>query len=82
VASLQPADKEGWCTKQGGSIKTWKKRWFVLKGNRLWYFKGKTDTEAKGYIDLERGTVVRDESKRRKNISPFKPAAPKEGGCF
>ena len=66
VASLQPADKEGFSTKQGGGIKTWKKRWFVLKGNRLWYFKGKTDTEAKGFIELEPGTLVRDESSPKK----------------
>lgn len=71
VASLQPADKEGFCTKQGGSIKTWKKRWFVLKGNKLWYFKNKTDTEAKGFIELEAGTIVRDESTHRKKKNMF-----------
>ena len=78
MASLQPADKDGWCTKQGGSIKTWKRRWFVLKEKRLWYFKGKPvffrniyrgkyfyyqqDTEAKGFIELEPGSTVKDES--------------------
>jgi len=41
VASLQPADREGWMTKQGGSYKSWKKRWFVLKGTQLFYFKNK-----------------------------------------
>jgi len=66
VTSLQPADKEGWMTKQGGSIKTWKKRWFVLKGNKLYYFKGKTDDDAKGLIDLEADTLVRNESDNKK----------------
>ena len=71
VASLQPADKEGFSTKQGGGIKTWKKRWFVLKGNRLWYFKGKTDTEATGFIELEPGTLVRDESNPKKKKAMY-----------
>ena len=29
--------KEGWMTKQGGMIKTWKKRWFMLVGQELIY---------------------------------------------
>jgi hypothetical protein len=33
------AEKKGWCKKQGGRIKTWKKRWLVLKDNCLYYFK-------------------------------------------
>eukprot|EP00727_Mastigamoeba_balamuthi_P009613 m51a1_g5274 hypothetical protein (494) ;mRNA; r:153597-156304 len=82
VMSLQPPDKEGWATKQGGSIKTWKKRWFILKGNRLWYFKGKTDTEAKGYIELEPTTVVRDESKKRKNMFSVQARGPKGRRMF
>jgi len=66
VASLEPHDFDGYLTKQGGAIKTWKKRWFVLKGPKLWYFKGKTDTSAKGFIELEATTLVRDESANNK----------------
>ena len=33
------AEKKGWVTKQGGRVKTWKKRWMVLKDNCLYYFK-------------------------------------------
>eukprot|EP01113_Clastostelium_recurvatum_P026151 TRINITY_DN3138_c0_g1_i2.p1 TRINITY_DN3138_c0_g1~~TRINITY_DN3138_c0_g1_i2.p1 ORF type:complete len:830 (-),score=195.56 TRINITY_DN3138_c0_g1_i2:127-2616(-) len=32
-------EKKGWMVKQGGRIKTWKTRWFVLSGNTLYYFK-------------------------------------------
>ena len=34
-------DKElkGYLVKQGGRIKTWKKRWFVLSDNCIYYFK-------------------------------------------
>jgi len=66
VASLEPHDKDGFLTKQGGAIKTWKKRWFVLKGPKLWYFKSKNDTSAKGFIELEATTLVRDESANSK----------------
>ena len=60
VASLQPSQFEGWATKQGGGWKSWKRRWFVIKDRKMWYFVGKTDTEAKGWIDLTPGTEVRD----------------------
>ena len=33
------AEKKGYLTKQGGRVKTWKKRWFVLTSNNLYYFK-------------------------------------------
>lgn len=36
---LQIASKSGFFTKRGGSIKTWKQRFFILVGNRLYYFK-------------------------------------------
>jgi len=66
VASLNPPDREGFLTKQGGSIKTWKKRWFVLKGKKLVYFKSKNDAEATGIIELEADSFVRDERDKDK----------------
>jgi cytohesin len=33
------AEKKGYLVKQGGRIKTWKKRWFVVKDNCLYYFR-------------------------------------------
>lgn len=53
VKSLGQCTREGWLTKQGGSIKTWKKRWFILKGNTLFYFKTRTDQDLTGSITLE-----------------------------
>ena len=32
-------DMEGWLHKQSDKYKTWNKRWFVLKGPNLFYFK-------------------------------------------
>jgi PH domain len=53
VKSLGQGAKEGWLTKQGGSIKTWKRRWFVLKGDTLFYFKTPKDQDVTGSIALE-----------------------------
>ena len=48
--------KEGFLTKQGNSVKTWKKRWVVVKttGNSasLYYFKAKTDKMPAGIIPV------------------------------
>lgn len=33
-------DMEGWLHKQSDKYRTWNKRWFVLKGPNLLYFKG------------------------------------------
>jgi len=66
VASLTPADHEGWMTKQGGSVKSWKKRWFVLKGSQLFYFKTKKDTDLTGVVELTKESFVRREDKKKK----------------
>ncbi|ETO34984.1 hypothetical protein RFI_02095 [Reticulomyxa filosa] len=46
--------KEGYMTKQGGSIKTWRRRYFVLfSDGQMYYFKQKENQEiAKGSVDL------------------------------
>lgn len=41
LSSITPGDKEGWLIKSGGSVKSWKRRWAVLKGDKLYYFKAK-----------------------------------------
>lgn len=41
-ASLRPATKEGFLTKQGEIVRNWKRRWFVLKNKMLYYFESKT----------------------------------------
>ena len=49
--------KEGWATKQGGMIKTWKKRWFVLKNEVLLYYT-KPGAEEQGRIELSSTCVA------------------------
>mmetsp|Transcript_7366 Transcript_7366/g.12380 ORF Transcript_7366/g.12380 Transcript_7366/m.12380 type:complete len:522 (+) Transcript_7366:80-1645(+) len=62
------ATKSGWLVKQGHIFRTWKKRWFVLEGPLLKYFKTGTDgpnnssepptlSEMKGCITLLNCTV-------------------------
>jgi serine/threonine protein kinase len=44
--------KAGWVVKEGGKIKTWKKRWMALEGDVLSYYKKETKKEKCGEIRL------------------------------
>ncbi|XP_053970916.1 cytohesin-1 isoform X1 [Hylaeus anthracinus] len=59
-------DKEGWLWKQaGGRYKSWKRRWFILNDNCLYYFEYTTDKEPRGIIPLE-NIKVREVQDRHK----------------
>ena len=58
-------DKEGWLLKQGGRYKTWKRRWFILVDNCLYYFEYTSDKEPKGIIPLE-NLQIREASDQKK----------------
>ncbi|XP_076684105.1 cytohesin steppke isoform X3 [Andrena cerasifolii] len=58
-------DKEGWLWKQGGRYKSWKRRWFILNDNCLYYFEYTTDKEPRGIIPLE-NIQVREVQDRHK----------------
>jgi hypothetical protein len=66
VASLTNPDKDGYLTKQGGHIKTWKKRWCVLKDGTIFYFTSPKDTTPKGTIDLEKSSKISDTNLTKK----------------
>ncbi|XP_064490249.1 uncharacterized protein CG43867-like isoform X2 [Ornithodoros turicata] len=48
-------EKSGYLTKLGGKLKTWKRRWFVLKNGALRYYKSQCDVNRKpqGQIALD-----------------------------
>jgi len=50
-------DREGWLVKQGGSWKSWKRRWFVLSDRCLYYFQHTAENVPKGIIPLENVSV-------------------------
>ena len=52
-----PIDKEGFLQKRGEVNRAFQKRWFVLKGNILFYFDKKGDREPNGVIILEGVTL-------------------------
>lgn len=56
-ATTPPVDLEGWLNKRGEINKSWQRRWFVLKGNLLFYFERKGDREPLGMVILEGCTV-------------------------
>eukprot|EP01103_Thecamoeba_quadrilineata_P002859 TRINITY_DN12718_c0_g1_i1.p1 TRINITY_DN12718_c0_g1~~TRINITY_DN12718_c0_g1_i1.p1 ORF type:complete len:445 (+),score=125.50 TRINITY_DN12718_c0_g1_i1:45-1379(+) len=49
----------GYLTKEGGSYKSWKKRWFVVKNGIIKYSKSDT-SEILGYIDLRSVVAIGD----------------------
>lgn len=50
--------KCGWLRKQGGFVKTWHTRWFVLKGDQLYYFKDEDEIKPLGAIFLPGNRVI------------------------
>lgn len=56
-ATSPPIDREGWLQKRGEVNKSWQRRYFVLKGNLLFYFDKKGDKEPVGVIILEGCTI-------------------------
>lgn len=59
-------DREGWLIKEGGLHKSWRKRYFILKDNCLYYFKNIGDREPRGIIPLENLQVREVQDARRK----------------
>jgi hypothetical protein len=54
---LSSGRKAGWLMKQGGFVKNWKQRWFVLDWPVLKYYAGPESTEPKGTVDCNQVTL-------------------------
>lgn len=46
VTPQQKVLRRGWLRKQGGFVKTWHSRWFVLRGEQLYYYKDEDESKA------------------------------------
>lgn len=55
---LAVGSKEGYLTKLGGVIKSWRKRWFVLRNYKLSYFKSHQSASPIKVINLTEATEV------------------------
>ncbi|KAF0300870.1 Cytohesin-1 [Amphibalanus amphitrite] len=55
--ALSEPQHRGWLCKQGGRVKTWKDRYFILKNNCLYYFVDPAAAGLKGMLILEDVTV-------------------------
>jgi len=53
IREIEITEKEGFLTKQGNRVKTWNRRWFVMRDGFLYYYKSKNGVqETKGTIPL------------------------------
>lgn len=68
ATSQTQVDKCGFLMKKGDGNKSFAKRWFVLKGNLLFYFEKKTDKEPLGVVILEGSTVELAESEMEEHF--------------
>lgn len=59
------AEKQGFLVKEGGSIKSWKKRWCVLKNGAIHYSKSQSSGDL-GRIEILKNTVIRPTDARPK----------------
>ncbi|KAK3819651.1 MAG: hypothetical protein J3Q66DRAFT_160772 [Benniella sp.] len=55
-------DYAGWLKKKGDTYKTWKSRWFMLKGVTLYYMNSPKDNASKDYINLVGYKIIQDEN--------------------
>ncbi|GAB9474629.1 Dynein light chain [Globisporangium polare] len=86
----QGVDFSGWGSKQGSKVKTWKKRFFVLRGRELVYYSG-GGGEEKGRLtvvgadfapDLKHGLLVRGEKKHKMQVLKMKTATADESKAW
>ncbi|KAF9934966.1 polar growth protein [Linnemannia zychae] len=55
-------DYAGWLKKRGDTYRTWKSRWFMLKGVTLYYMNSPKDNCSKDYINLIGYKIIQDEN--------------------
>jgi len=74
------ASRTGLMTKQGGTFKTWHRRYFVLQDDFLFYYRKEGDLEPKGVIHLRNFSIVNvDDEPEGKRPNVFSVTTQKRG---
>jgi len=61
--------QQGWMMKQGGLVKNWKRRYFVLKTNKVMnYYESDNSSMVKGYVQLTEVSSVDKKQKKQFDI--------------
>ncbi|XP_031213295.1 pleckstrin homology domain-containing family H member 2 isoform X4 [Mastomys coucha] len=71
----EPLEKSGYLLKMSRRVKTWKRRWFVLKGGELLYYKSPSDVIRKpqGHIELSAScSILRGDNKQTVQLTTEK----------
>ncbi|XP_070926056.1 rho GTPase-activating protein 22 isoform X24 [Macaca nemestrina] len=63
---LGPVLKAGWLKKQRSIMKNWQQRWFVLRGDQLFYYKDKDEIKPQGSL----GSAWRTQSTTSGSMAP------------
>eukprot|EP01091_Cochliopodium_minus_P009002 TRINITY_DN2134_c2_g1_i2.p1 TRINITY_DN2134_c2_g1~~TRINITY_DN2134_c2_g1_i2.p1 ORF type:complete len:1422 (+),score=367.59 TRINITY_DN2134_c2_g1_i2:21-4286(+) len=66
--NYKDAELQGFLTKNGGSFKSWKRRWCILKDGFITYFKQQNDEQPLGAIPLEGCLSVTKEKDKKDNL--------------
>jgi len=75
IYDTNDADFEGWLTKQSMWLKDWRRRYFILKGSKLFF--SKNDYSAPhGMIDLSQCTTVKSADLKSKKRNSFEVSTP------
>ena len=59
-SAVQPTLYSFWGWKQGGNVKNWKKRWFVLSDSKLFYFVDQRSNSARDCIEINASTRINE----------------------
>eukprot|EP00753_Platysulcus_tardus_P008217 PLAT15819.1.p1 GENE.PLAT15819.1~~PLAT15819.1.p1 ORF type:complete len:129 (+),score=42.09 PLAT15819.1:38-388(+) len=68
-------DFAGWLTKRSMWLKDWRRRYFMLKGNRLYFCKSPHD-EPHGMVDLSQCLTVKSADVKTRKKHSFEVATP------
>ena len=75
VEFWRDAEKQGWMHSQGEVVKTWRRRWFILKQGFLFRFSSPDVSSAskpRGVVDLSKVTDVSEAREQTGRINTFK----------